>query len=156
MAYFKETDAISGKQAKAFITIDGQQEELFYAKSLEATIEKNKVDVPVLGKTNTPKRSAGWSGSGTLTVYYVTSRFRQLMREYVKTGKDFWFDLMVVNAQPDSSTGSQTTVLKGCNLDSVSAAQFDAGSDDMMEEELPFTFNDYEVQELFKPIAGGN
>lgn len=156
MAYFKETDAISGKQAKAYITIDGVREELFYAKTLEATIEKNKVDVPVLGKTNTPKRSAGWSGSGTLTVYYVTSKFRQLMREYVKTGKDFWFDLMVVNEQPDSNAGSQTTVLKGCNLDSISAAQFDAGSDDMMEEEMPFTFNDYEVQELFKPIAGGN
>lgn len=156
MAYFKETDAISGKQAKAYITIDGVREELFYAKSLEATIEKNKVDVPVLGKTNTPKRSAGWSGSGTLTVYYVTSKFRQLMREYVKTGKDFWFDLMVVNQQPDSSAGSQTTVLKGCNLDSISAAQFDAGSDDMMEEEMPFTFNDYEVQELFQPITGGN
>ncbi|MNC34975.1 Phage-like element PBSX protein XkdM [compost metagenome] len=123
---------------------------------MEATIEKNKVDVPVLGKTNTPKRSAGWSGSGTLTVYYVTSKFRQLMREYVKTGKDFWFDLMVVNEQPDSAAGSQTTVLKGCNLDSISAAQFDAGSDDMMEEEMPFTFNDYEVQVGFQPIAGGN
>ncbi len=156
MAYFKETDAISGKQAKAYITIDGVREELFYAKTLEATIEKNKVDVPVLGKTNTPKRSAGWSGSGTLTVYYVTSRFRQLMRDYVKTGKDFWFDLMVVNAQPDSSTGSQTTVLKGCNLDSVSAAQFDAGSDDMMEEEMPFTFNDYEISGQFSTLTGGN
>lgn len=156
MAYFKETDAISGKQAKAFITIDGQQEELFYAKSLEATIEKNKVDVPVLGKTNTPKRSAGWSGSGTLTVYYVTSKFRQLMREYIKSGKDFWFDLMVVNEQPDSATGKQTTFLKGCNLDSISAAQFDASSDDMMEEEMPFTFNDYEISEKFSKLTGGN
>lgn len=156
MAYFKETDAISGKQAKAYITINGLREELFYAKTLEATIEKNKVDVPVLGKTNTPKRSAGWSGSGTLTVYYVTSKFRQLMRDYVKTGKDFWFDLMVTNEQPDSTVGNQTTVLKGCNLDSISAAQFDAGSDDMMEEEMPFTFNDYEIQTLFTPPTGGN
>src|SRR5690606_15423703 len=133
MAFFRETDAISGKQAKAFATINGQVEELFYAKSLEATIEKNKVDVPVLGKTNTPQRSAGWSGTGTMTIYYVTSKFRQLMRTYIQTGQDFWFDLMIVNEQPGSSTGKQTVFLKGCNLDSVIAARFDASSDDMLE-----------------------
>ncbi|HIW31938.1 MAG TPA: phage tail tube protein [Candidatus Paenibacillus intestinavium] len=154
MTFFKEADAISGKQAKAFATINGRVEELFYAKSLEATIEKNKVDVPVLGKTNTPQRSAGWSGSGSLTVYYVTSVFRQLMRTYIQTGQDFWFDLMIVNEQPGSSTGKQTTFLKGCNLDSVIAARFDATSDDMLEEELPFTFNDYDIKDQFKTITG--
>lgn len=154
MAFFRETDAISGKQARAYITINGQVEELFYAKSLEATIEKNKVDVPVLGRTNTPQRSAGWSGSGTLTIYYVTSLFRQLMLNYIKTGQDFWFDLVVTNEQPGSAAGRQTVVLKGCNLDSVSAAQFDSTSDDMLEEELPFTFTDYDIQEQFNTITG--
>ncbi|WP_019535035.1 phage tail tube protein [Paenibacillus ginsengihumi] len=154
MAFFRETDAISGKMAKAYATINGQVEELFYAKSLEATIEKNKVDVPVLGKTNTPQRSAGWSGTGTMTIYYVTSLFRQLMRQYVQTGQDFWFDLMVVNEQPGSSTGRQTTMLKGCNLDSVIAARFDATSDDMLEEEMPFTFNDYDIKDQFNPPVG--
>lgn len=154
MAYFRETDAISGKSAKAYATINGRKEELFYAKSLEATIEKNKVDVPVLGKTNTPQRSAGWTGSGTMTVYYVTSVFRQLMRNYIKTGIDFWFELMVVNEQPGSTAGKQVTHLINCNLDSVIAARFDASSDDMLEEELPFTFSDYEIGEKFNTITG--
>lgn len=152
--FFREGDAISGKQAKAFATINGRVEELFYAKSLEATIEKNKVDVPVLGRTNTPQRSAGWSGSGTLTVYYVTSIFRQLMLEYVKTGKDFWFDLQIVNEDPVSSAGKQTTVLKNCNLDSITIAQFDATSDDMLEEEMPFTFSDADLLNQFIQITG--
>lgn len=152
--FMRETDAISGKQAKAYATINGQVEELFYAKSLEATIEKNKVDVPVLGKTNTPQRSAGWSGTGTMTIYYVTSKFRQLMRTYIQTGQDFWFDLMIVNEQPGSSAGKQTTFLKGCNLDSVIAARFDATSDDMLEEELPFTFHDYDIKDQFNTITG--
>ncbi|MBN2980113.1 phage tail tube protein [Cohnella algarum] len=154
MAFFRESDAISGKHAKAYATIDGQVEELFYARSLEATIEKNKVDVPILGKTNTPQRSAGWSGSGTLTVYYVTSKFRQLMRQYIQTGQDFWFDLMVTNEQPGSSTGKQTVFLKNCNLDSVIAARFDATSDDMLEEEMPFTFSDYDIKDQFNTITG--
>jgi hypothetical protein len=70
MPFMREQDAISGKQAKAFATINGRVEELFYAKSIEATIEKNKVDVPV---------------------------------DYIKTGKDFWFNLMIVNEDPPST-----------------------------------------------------
>ncbi len=134
--------------------INGRVEELFYAKSLEATIEKNKVDVPVLGRTNTPQRTAGWSGSGTLTIYYVTSLFRQLMIEYIKTGRDFWFDLQVINEDPQSSAGKQTIVLRSCNLDSVVLARFDAGSDEMLEEELPFTFQDADLLESFQTITG--
>lgn len=152
MAYFNERDAISGKSAKAFIVVGDQREELFYAKSLEATIEKNKVDVPVLGRSNTPKRSAGWSGSGTLTVYYVSSKFRQLMQQYIATGKDFWFDLVVSNEDTGSNAGEQRVVLRDCNLDSVIATRFDASSDDMLEEEMPFTFNGYEIQSEFNAI----
>ena len=47
MAFFNKQDAVSGKQGKAFVIIEGRNEELFYAKTIEATIEKNKVDVLV-------------------------------------------------------------------------------------------------------------
>lgn len=156
MPFFNIQDAISGKQGKAYATINGLVEELFYAKSVEATIEKNKVDVPTLGRTNTPRRSAGWSGSGTLTVYYVSSKFRQLMREYVKNGVDFWFDLQIVNEQPGSAAGKQTVVLKNCNLDSIIAARFDATSDDMLDEEMPFTFEDYDILDQFSEVQPSN
>ena len=145
-------DAISGKQAKAYAVINGQVEELFYATTGEATIEKNKVDVPTLGRTNTPQRSAGWKGSGTLTIYYVTSVFRQLMLNYVKTGEDFWFDLQVVNEQPGSAAGRQTAIAKNCNIDSMTLFKFDATSDDMLDEEMPFTFEDIDLPETFNSI----
>lgn len=153
MAFFKAEDAISGKMAVAYATINGRVEELFYAKAIEATIEKNKVDVPILGKTNVPQRSAGWSGTGTLTVYYVTSMFRQMMRDYVKTGKDTFFDLQITNEQPGSATGKQTAALIDCNIDSVIAASFDANSDDMLEEEIPFTFGDYDLLDEFNQLT---
>jgi hypothetical protein len=152
--FMREQDALSGKMAKAFIVMNGRVEELFYAKSLEATIEKNKTDVPVLGRTNTPQVSSGWKGTGTMTVYYVTSLFRQLMRDYIKTGRDFWFDMQVINEDPQSGAGKQTSVLKGCNLDSVIAAKFDSTSDDRLEEEMPFTFNDYDLLDQFNTITG--
>lgn len=154
MTFMKEEDAISGKQAKAFATIDGRVEELFYAKSLDSKITKKKSDVPVLGKTNVGKRPAGWDGTGTLTIYYVTSLFRKLMLEYIKTGKDFYFDLQVINEDPMSGAGKQTAVLKMCNLDEVTAAKFDATSDDMLDEELPFTFGDYDLLDQFTALNG--
>ncbi|WP_138751801.1 phage tail tube protein [Paenibacillus sinopodophylli] len=153
MSFMNPVDTISGKQAKAFATITGRVEELFYAKSLESTIEKNKSDVPVLGKTNTGKKAAGWSGSGTLTVYYMTSVFRDLMLTYVKTGRDFYFDIQVENDDPSSSVGKQTIILKNCNLDSIIAAKFDITSDDSLEEELAFTFDDYDILGRFNAPA---
>lgn len=150
MAFMKSEDVITGKQARAFATINGQVEELFYAKSIEAKIEKTKTDVPILGRMNVAKKSTGWSGSGTLTVYYVTSLFRTLMLKYIKTGKDFYFDLQITNEDTTSNIGKQTTVLKNCNLDSVIIASFDASSDDAIEEELPFTFEDADILDKFK------
>ena len=152
MPFMNEMDAISGKHAKAFITINGQVEELFYARSLEATIEKNKADVPVVGKTNVGQKAVGWTGTGTLNIYYVTSLFRRLVRDYIKTGRDFYFDLTVSNEDPTSAAGRQTVVLKNCNLDSVIAAQFDATSDDPLNEDISFTFDDYDILEQFAPL----
>ena len=152
MPFMNENDAISGKHAKAFITINGQVEELFYARSLEATIEKNKTDVPVVGKTNVGQKAVGWTGTGTLNIYYVTSLFRRLVRDYIKTGRDFYFDLTVSNEDPTSAAGRQTVVLKNCNLDSVIAAQFDATSDDPLNEDISFTFDDYDMLEQFAPL----
>lgn len=151
MPFMREEDAISGKQAKAYATINSRIEELFYARSLEATITKNKVDVPVLGKTNVGQKSNGWSGTGTLNVYYVTSVFRDLMYTYIKTGVDFYFDMHVFNEDPQSGYGKQAVILRGCNIDSISAAQFDATSDEPMNEDIPFTFSDYDILERFTP-----
>lgn len=153
MPFMNEMDAISGKHAKAFITINGQVEELFYARSLEATIEKNKSDVPVLGKTNVGQKAVGWTGSGTMNIYYVTSLFRRLMLDYIKTGRDFYFDITVSNEDPTSAAGRQTVVLKNCNLDSVVAASFDITSDEALNEDVSFTFDDYDILEQFTPLA---
>jgi len=145
MAFMSENDALSGKMAKAFVTISGNVHELFYAKTGEVTVEKNKTDVPVLGKTNVGKKSTGWNGTGTLTVYYISSLFRQLMIDYIKTGRDFEFDLQIVNDDPSSTVGKQTVIARNCNLDSMTLAKFDATSDDPLDEELPFSFTDADL-----------
>ncbi|MBW7456778.1 phage tail tube protein [Paenibacillus sepulcri] len=154
MAFLNAGDTINGKTARAYITVNGVVEELFYAKTLEATVEKTKSDVPILGKRQVAHKASGWTGSGTLTIYYMTSFFRSLMMKYITEGMDTYFDLHVTNEDPASSVGSQTVVLKQCNMDSVIMAKFDISSDDALEEEVAFTFDDVEVSTPFsKPTV---
>ena len=49
MADLRATDTLSAKEGKAYVTIDGIMHEAFYAKNIEATITKNKVEVKIVG-----------------------------------------------------------------------------------------------------------
>lgn len=154
MGFFKAEDTISGQEARAFLTVDGRNEELFYAKKIESKVEKTKTEVKTLGHRGTQNKATGWKGTGTLTVYYATSLFRELMLKYMKDGKDVYFDIAVTNEDPTSNIGKQTIVLKNCNLDEVSMAMFDVDSE-VLEEDMSFTFEDVDLLDKFnKPVLG--
>jgi Protein of unknown function (DUF2001). len=141
-------------RGRAYATINGQVEEMFYIKSLEATIEKQKTEVRTLGKRGTQHKATGWTGSGTMTIYYVTTLFRQLMLDYIKNGRDVYFDVTIVNEDPTSSIGRQTVVLRGVNLDSVVAAKLDTEAE-VLDEDIDFTFDDIDILDSFgRPILG--
>jgi hypothetical protein len=59
---------------------------------------------------------------------------------------------MIVNEDPASRAGKQTVILKRCNLDSVLLAKFDASGEDAMEEEMPFTFEDFTIEDSFSAL----
>lgn len=148
MAYLKAEELVSGQEGRAYAQIDGRNEEMLYLKDIEATIKKTKSDVKVLGKRGVQKKTTGWTGTGSMTVYYVTSVFRKMMTDYIRTGIDTHFDIVVVNDDPLSGFGTQTVVLKNCNLDSVILAKIDTGSDEL-DEKMDFTFEDVEILDEF-------
>lgn len=145
-------DTISGKEGRAYIIIDGRREEMFYAKDIEATAEKKKKEYNVLGKRGTQHKAAGWSGSGTMNIYYVTSLFRQLMLDYIKGGRDVYFDLMVVNDDNSSRAGRQTVTLKQCNINKTVLAKLDTEAE-ILEEPIEFTFSDVDMPEKFNSFT---
>lgn len=151
MPFMKAEDAISGKLGRVYATINGNVEEMMYVKNIEASVEKNKIDVPVLGKTGVQHKAGGWSGTGSMTIYYATSIFRKMMLDYISTGRDTYFDILIENEDPTSSLGKQSMILKGVNLDSVVVAKLDVESE-TLDEEVSFTFNDIEMVEGFKRI----
>ena len=148
MSYLKAENLVSGQEGRAYVKLDGQNRELLYLKNVTATVEKKKQAVRTLGKRGDQFKSAGFSGSGKMTVYYVTSLFRQLMLQYMKDGVDTYFDIVVINDDPQSGFGSQPVVLKNCNLDKVVLARLDV-AEDFLDEELSFTFDDAELLQGF-------
>lgn len=146
-------DAISASLAECFVTIDGNRYNFMQAINLEARFEKKKTEIPILGKTGRGNKSTGWSGTGSATFHYNTSIFRELMVRYKNTGEDLYFDIQVTNEDPTSSVGRQTVILKDCNIDGGILAKFDADAD-YLNEDMDFTFEDFEMPEKFNLLEG--
>lgn len=154
MGFMKAGDAISGQEGRAYATINGRIEEMFYAKTIEATAEKNKSEFKALGRRGTQSKAIGWTGTGSMTIYYATPIFRQMMIDYIKTGRDTYFDIQIVNEDPNSGLGRQTIVLKNVNLDSVIMAKLDVDAE-FLDEEISFTFDDVDMLDSFNSITLG-
>jgi hypothetical protein len=146
-------DSVSASLAECFVTIEGSRYNFMQAINLEASIEKTKTEVPILGKTGKGNKSTGWKGTGSATFHYNTSIFREMLYQYKETGKDIYFDIQITNEDPNSAVGRQTVILKGCNMDGGILTKFDADAE-YLEEDMDFTFEDFEVPESFSMLAG--
>ena len=64
-----------------------------------------------------------------------------------------YFDIQVTNEDPTSSVGRQTVILKDCNIDGGILTKFDADAE-YLDEDMDFTFEDFEMPEAFTLLAG--
>jgi len=154
----KAWDAINGAMGTVYADIKDSygnevREVMLYVKNIDAKIEKEKSEIKVLGQTGMKHKANGWKGTGSMNLYYATSVFRKMMVDYVKTGKDQYFELYIENKDPSSEIGRQSIVLKGVNIDSVSISKVDIDSTEL-DEDIDFTFNDVEIMKEFDPVVG--
>lgn len=145
---FKGHEAVSSKQGVAYMNVDGQNRELFYAKSVEATLTKNKEEIRALGSRMVGYKTTSVQGAGTLVIYHVTSFFKEQFIRYVNEGIDIYFSLNLINEDPSTNYGRESIVLTDCNLDEITIATFDS-EDGVMESEMPFTFEGVELLESY-------
>lgn len=138
-------DTISGKEGCAYAKINGNNEDLFMAKNIESTVEKAKSEIKAIGKRMTGHKTTGGNGTGSMTLYYLTPLFRDMIKQWKETGVDVYFDMVVENDDPESSAGKQSILLIGCNLDSTILAKLDGDSDDPLDEDVDFTFEDFDI-----------
>ena len=146
-------DAVSAKLAECFVTIEGNRYLLMQGKTFEAKFNKTKQKVSILGKTGQGNKSTGWDGSGSMTIYHNTPIFDELMLRFKNTGEDIYFDIQISNEDPTSAAGRQTMIFKDCNIDGGVLAAFDADGD-FLEQDIDFTYEDFEMPEKFKTLDG--
>lgn len=152
MNILQAEDAVNGREGVATAEINGQIVELMELSNITITVEKNKTEFKAMGQRNTQNKTTGWTGTGSATVRYVSSRWAKMIEQYVKTGKDTYFTIIVTNEDPGSATGKQVIQVLGCNIDSVDLAKLDVDTE-VLDQDIDFTFNDFNVLQEFSPLT---
>ena len=146
-------DTLSASLAKCYVTIGGSRYNFMQAINVEAKFEKQKTEVPILGKPGKGNKATGWKGTGSATFHYNVSIFRRMMLHYKNTGEDTYFEMQIVNEDKGSAAERQEIILFDCNIDGGVLAKFDADGE-YLDEEMDFTFEDFSMPKEFAELAG--
>lgn len=143
------TDTISSKEGKAFITINGQNRELFEISSIKAQLDMSVQARPMLGHRMTQHKVVGAEGTGSMTMYFMNSDMLKLAINYIKNGTLADIKLQIRNEDSQSTVGKQEIVLLGVILNTIPVTNLDDSSDDPITIDTDFTFDDIEGLDFF-------
>lgn len=149
MSFLLERDALNGKSGSGFMTINGENYEMFGMKKFQSDAEFQESDFKVVGTTLVQKKTTGVSLTGSMTLYYGSPHFLRLLQQYLKTGKLPYFTLQITNDDPSVSVGTQTVVLYNVKLQKLPVAMLDAEAE-FLEMEVSFSYTNIEVLDWFK------
>lgn len=150
--FLLEHDALNGKSGSGFMTIGGENHEMFGLKKFQSNADFQEGDFKVVGTTLVQKKTTGVTLSGTMTIYYGSPYFLRLLQEYLKTGKLPYFTIQITNDDPTTSVGTQTVVFYNVKLQKLPVAMLDADAD-FLEMEVGFSFTGIEVLNWFNDPA---
>ncbi len=142
-------DTISSKEGKAFITINGQNRELFEISSIKAQLDMSVQARPMLGHRMTQHKVVGAEGTGSMTMYFMNSDMLKLAINYIKNGTLADIKLQIRNEDSQSTVGKQEIVLLGVILNTIPVTNLDDSSDDPITIDTDFTFDDIEGLDFF-------
>ena len=148
MSFLLERDALNGKSGSGFITINGENHQMFGMKKFQSDAEFQEEDFKVVGTTLVQTKTTGVKLSGTMTLYYGSPYFLQLLNEYLKTGKLPYFTMQIENDDPSTSVGTQTVVYYNVKLNKLPISKLDAETS-ALDMEVGFTFTNVEVLNWF-------
>lgn len=152
MNILQAEDAVNGREGVATIELNGQIVELMELANMTITVEKTKTEFKAMGQRNTQNKTTGWTGTGSANVRYISSRWVKMLQDYVKTGRDTYFTIVITNEDPGSRTGKQVIQILGCNIDSVDIAKLDVDTE-ILDQDIDFTFNDFNVLQEFNSLV---
>jgi hypothetical protein len=147
--YVRLADTISSKEGKAYITIDGQNRELFEISSLTAQLDLKIQSRQMLGHRMTQHKVVGAEGTGNMTMYFMNSDMLRLAIAYIKNGAYGGIKLQIKNEDAQSTIGQQEVVLLNVLLATIPVTTLDDQSEDPITIDTSFTFDDIEGLSYF-------
>ena len=147
--YVRLADTISSKEGKAYITINGQNRELFEISSFKAQLDLKAQARRMMGHRMTQHKVVGAEGTGNMTMYFMSSDMLRLAIAYIKEGKYGGIKLQVKNEDAQSTIGRQEIVLLNVILATIPVTTLDDLSDDPITIDTSFTFDDIEGLSYF-------
>ncbi len=153
MTTMNAKDAISAKLASCYVTIDNERYLLMQAKNVEVKYEKDKQEVPILGRTTKGNKANGGKITGSCTIYHNTDLFTEMLAGYQDRGEDMYFDMVITNEDPSSSAGARSVTINDCNINGATVASFDADGE-FLEQEMEFTAERFDIAKAFRVLDG--
>lgn len=149
----KAMDTINGAKGACYVTIDGNRYLLMQVVNVKASAKINSDKIPIMGQTNKGNKPGSIEYSGSATVHYATDVLRNMIYQYQETGEMPYFDMQVINDDPNSKAGRKSTILKDCCLTDSTIAMLDAEKS-ALDEDISFTYERFEMPEKFSNLSG--
>ena len=109
-------DTVNGAEGKIFVTRGGRNIEIAGMRNIRSDAEIQSSDMRVIGTRMIQTKVNGVKGSGSGNIYYGSDIFRDMLLEYMNTGKMEEFDIQIINDDPSTSIGRQSMAFYGCVL----------------------------------------
>lgn len=146
--YTRLSDTISSSEGKVFVTIDGQNRELFEVQNIRAQIDLIVTERRMRGKRMTQHKVVGATGTGSATLYFMNSGLLNQTIQYIKTGQFNRNKLQMANEDPQSTIGKQEVVLSDVIFNTIPVAAVEE-SDDPITFDSDLTFDGIDNLESF-------
>lgn len=147
-------EVLSGKEGEVYIKIGDTRYNCMHITEMEATIEYEKGDVPILGRKFTGHKINGMNGAYKGKGYYRFSEFAAAAEAYKNGGKAPLYEIEITNVDESTTAGIQRVVLKDCMPDSDVLAKVNA-SEEFLECDIEGTFDEFEIVEMFDSSMDG-
>lgn len=138
---YKGEQVMSGTWGEIWIDGDYMAE----ATAFEAKVTFDKTDVNMTRRLTKSYKVTGISCSGSITLNKVTSYFIKKLNENTKKGKQTSCTIISNLDDPDG-IASERVVIKDAVFDELHLANWSSKS--IVEEQLAFTFSDWDVLDL--------
>lgn len=145
--------AVSSKQGECWVTLEGTRYNFGQLKTLEARLEPQIQEVPILGRVNVGYKPSGATGTGSLTAYFNTALLVRMAHQYQETGVLPTVDIQATIDDEATGLGRNTVILRGCYFESLLIVALDVEGD-FLEQDMDFTFDRFDYPEQFTSAPG--